>query len=90
MAARAGSAEALVFRDGIGDLGKIEDLMPILGIRIDHDLATAGAAGIRKMTLDLIDLRFRDDLAGISDMARLGAALLVGGFVATFLLGRPR
>jgi hypothetical protein len=76
-----------VFGDGIGDLGEIEDLMPILGVRIDHDLTTTGTTGIREVTLDLIDLGFRDDLTGIPDMPRLGASFLVGGFAMTLSLG---
>ncbi|NCV02096.1 MAG: hypothetical protein EBV45_13250 [Chloroflexi bacterium] len=76
-----------MFCDGIGDLGEIEDLMPILGVRIDHDLTATGTTGIREVTLDLIDFGFRDDLPRISDMPRLGAAFLVGGFAVMFFLG---
>ena len=65
-----------MFCDGIGDLGEIEDLMPILGVRIDNDLTATGTTGIREVTLNLIDLGFRDDLSRISDMPRLGAAFL--------------
>jgi hypothetical protein len=87
VATRTGCTETLVFCDGIGNLGKVENLMSILWVRIDHDLATTEAAGIREVTLDLIDFGFRDDLTGIPDMPRLGASFLVGGFAMTLSLG---
>ena len=77
----------LVFQGRLGNLGKVENLMSILWVHIDHDLAAAGATGIGEMTLDLIDLGFRNDLPGISDVARLGTLLFVGRFAVVFSLG---
>jgi hypothetical protein len=88
IAARTGSAEALMLCDGISGLGKIEDLMPILGVCIDNDFTAAGTTGIRKVAFDLINFGFWDDLAGILDMPWLSAPFLAGGFTATLLLGR--
>jgi hypothetical protein len=81
-----------MFGDGIGDRGEIKDLMPILGVRLKKDLATTGAAGIRKVALDLIHVRFRNDATGIPHVAGLGAALLIGGFTPKLSLsfaGQP-
>lgn len=61
--------------------------MPILGVRIGHDPTTTGTSGIREVTLDLIDLEFRNDLPDISDVARLGTLLFVRGFAVVFSLG---
>jgi hypothetical protein len=75
VATAACAAETLVLGDGIGDLGKVEDLMPGRGFCIDHDLTPAGAPGIREMSLDLIDRGLGDEITGVGDMARLSAAL---------------
>lgn len=87
MTACAGPAEALRLGDGIGDRRKIENLVPILGLRRENDLATTGAADIRKVALDLLHVRLWDPLAGIPHMAGLGSALLVGGLALRATLG---
>jgi hypothetical protein len=90
IATGAGSTEALVFGDGVTDLREIKDLMAILGLHIENELATAGAAGIREMALDLIDLELRHHFSGMADMAGLGSPFLVRRLSVMFSFGFAR
>jgi hypothetical protein len=86
-AAGASATETLMLGDGVGNLGKIEDLMTILGISIQDNLSATNTTGIREVTRDMIDVGFRNDLSGIPDMTGLGAALSFGGLAVIVLLG---
>lgn len=74
LAAATGAAKALMFGDGIGDLGQIEDLMSSEWNRIDANLAAAFAPGIGKMAFDAVHLGFRNEAAGVGDVSALRAA----------------
>ena len=85
-ATRAGAAEALVFGHGVGDLGQIEDLVPLLRRRVDDEHTAARATGVRKVAQDLIDLGFRNRFSGVLDVTALCAPLLVRGGTPEALL----
>jgi hypothetical protein len=62
---------------GIGDVGQVEHLMPLLRFGGDDEGTAAGASGIRKMPPDVSHLRFRNQGASMLHVTRLGAALLL-------------